>query len=377
MASPRFVMLETIREYAREQLQAGDEIEAAQCAHAAHFLALAEVAEAALTGPHQAAWLKRLETEHDNLRAALGWATACGEAETALRLAGSLWRFWQMRGHVREGRRWLAAALALPAPDAPATRGKALNGAGVLAFQQGEYAASRALHGEDLALRRALGDDRGVAQALNNLGVVARTDGDTVAAQALHEESLALRRALGDQWGVAQALNNLGVVARMRGDFAQAQTLHTESLAIRRKLADERGIVVALIYLGLVARARCDHAAARARYAEALLVARALGNLPLIAEALEGIATRRVRPGRCGTGGAPVRGGGGAAGIARGAALAGRPPGPRGLGGPHAGSAGDGAVGRSVDGGGRDAIGGRHRRRARRGETRVGTLIDA
>ncbi len=291
---PRFAMLETIREYAREQLQAGDEIEASQCAHAAHFLALAETAEAALTGPHQAAWLTRLEAEHDNLRAALGWAIARAEAETALRLAGALWRFWQMHGHVREGRRWLAAALALSSPDAPAARGKALNAAGVLAFQQGEYAASRALHGEDLALRRALGDDRGVAQALNNLGVVAWNDGDAAAARGCHAESLALRRVLDDRWGIAQSLNNLGVVARAQGDLARAEALHEESLVIRRERGDERGIGVALIYLGLVARARGDHAAAQARFAEGLAVAWALGNLPLIAEALEGIAAAAV-----------------------------------------------------------------------------------
>ena len=116
----RFAMLETIREYAHEQLRASNEIEAAQRIHAAYVLALAEAAEAALTGPQQTEWLTRLEAEHDNLRAVLGWATACDEAETALRLAGSLWRFWQMHGHVREGRRWLAAALALPAQEAPA-----------------------------------------------------------------------------------------------------------------------------------------------------------------------------------------------------------------------------------------------------------------
>ncbi len=283
-------MLETIREYAHEQLRASNEIEAAQRIHAAYFLALAEAAEAALIGPQQTEWLRRLEAEHDNLRAVLGWATACDEAETALRLAGSLWRFWQMHGHVREGRRWLAAALALPAQEAPAVRGKALNAAGVLSFQQGDYVASGALHREDLDLRRALGDERGIAQALNNLGVVARNDGDMTAAQSLHEESLAIRRALDDRWGVAQALNNLGVVARMQGDLPRAEALHAESLAIRRELGDERGMVVALIYHGLVARAREDHAAACAWYAEGLTTAWTLGNLPLIAEALEGIA---------------------------------------------------------------------------------------
>jgi predicted ATPase/transcriptional regulator with XRE-family HTH domain len=287
---PRFGMLETIREYAHERLQASGEVEAIQRAHAAHFLSLAEVAEAALTGPRQAVWLAQLEREHDNLRAALAWAMARGEAETALRLSGSLWRFWQMHGHVREGRRWLAAALALPAGDAQSARGKALNAAGVLAFQQGDYAASRALHREDLALHRALGDDRGVAQALNNLGVIAWNDGDYRAAQGLHGESLTIRRMLGDRWGIAQSLNNLGVVARVRGDLAAAQALHEESLAIRRELGDERGIVVALIYLGLVGRARRDHAAAQTRYVESLDAAWALGNLPLTAEALEGIA---------------------------------------------------------------------------------------
>jgi tetratricopeptide (TPR) repeat protein len=283
-------MLETIREYAHEQLQASNEIETTQRIRAAYCLALAETAEAALTGLRQTVWLTRLEAEHDNLRAVLGWATACEEAETALRLAGSLWRFWQMHGHVREGRRWLAAALALPAPGAPSTRGKVLNAAGVLSFQQGEYAASGALHREDLGLRRALGDDLGIAQALNNLGVVARNDGDMSTAQSFHEESLAIRRALGDRWGIAQALNNLGVVARMQGDLTRAEALHAESLAIRRELGDERGMVVALIYHGLVARAREDHAAACAWYAEGLATAWDLGNLPLIAEALEGIA---------------------------------------------------------------------------------------
>lgn len=287
---PRFGMLETIHEYARERLAARHEAKAIRHAHAVAFLALAEVAEAALTGPHQAAWLTRLDLDHDNLRAALAWAMAQGEAAAALHLAGALWRFWQMRGHLREGRRWLAAALALPAEGILAARARALNAAGVLAFQQGEYAASRALIHEDLALRRALGDERGLAQALNNLGVLARTEGQLAAARTLHEESLAIRQALGDRWGIAQALNNLGVLARVRGEFARAQVLHAESLAIRRDLGDERGIIVALIYLGLVARARGDHLVARARYAESLAAARALGNLPLIAEALEGIA---------------------------------------------------------------------------------------
>ena len=144
-----------------------------------YFLALAEAAEPALTGPEQAAWLARLEEEHDNLRAALGWALASGDAETALRLAAALWRFWEVHGHLSEGRRWLAAALRTGGTGAMrALRARALRGAGLLATWQGDYAAARALHAESLALCRALADRDGVGHALENLGIVAHEQGD-------------------------------------------------------------------------------------------------------------------------------------------------------------------------------------------------------
>jgi predicted ATPase/DNA-binding XRE family transcriptional regulator len=290
---PRFGMLETISAFAHEQLRERGETQMVARAHAAYFCEFAEAAERGLSGARQAAWLARVATEHDNLRAALGWSTARQEVGTALRLSGALWRFWQMHGHAREGRMWLATALALggalDVEHRPA-RAKALNAAGVLAFQMGDYAASLACHQEDLTMRRALNDRWGIAQALNNLGVLAWNDGAPSVAQALYEESLAIRRALADRWGIAQSLNNLGVVARVSGDLVIAETLHAESLALRRELSDQRGIVVALIYLALVSRARNDHGSSLARYQESLIAAQELGNVPLIAEALEGSA---------------------------------------------------------------------------------------
>jgi predicted ATPase/transcriptional regulator with XRE-family HTH domain len=285
----RFVLLQTLHEYARARLVERGEAAGLTQRHASSFLALAEAAEPELVGSSQPEWLARLDEEIDNLRAALAWSLEFGEPGSAQRLSSALWRFWQMRGHVAEGRRWLARALARRADDAPQARGKALNAAGVLAFQQGDYAASRALHTEDLALRRRMNDIAGIAQALNNLGVVAKNDGELEAARALHEESLALRRELADRWGIAQALNNLGAVAREQGEYLRARALHDESLAIRRGLGDHRGITTSLIYLGLVARAQEDFEAARTCYREGLRVGRQLGNQPLIAEALEGL----------------------------------------------------------------------------------------
>ena len=191
---PRFAMLETIRDYATERLIESDEYEPLRHAHAHYFLALAEQAEPELTGPRQADWLERLEAEHDNLRAALGWAREQNAAETALRLTGALWRFWYTRGYLSEGRRWLDQALAMvevglpvlhaeagarPSADAQmqktsmAVRAKALTGAGGLAYAQADYAPAQTCYEASLALFRELGDRRGIASSTNVLGVLA------------------------------------------------------------------------------------------------------------------------------------------------------------------------------------------------------------
>ena len=288
-AGARFGLLETIREHARERLELGGEAEEARRRHAAYYLALAERAEPELVGAAQPAWLDRLEREHDNLRAALRWATDRGEAETASRLGGALWRFWLVRGHLGEGRARLDAALALPGETPPAVRARACLGAGRLAREQGDLERAEARLDEALGLLRTLGDAAGEALALGQLGVIAYDRGDFPRSAARHEESLRLRRELGDTTGVAGTLTNLGEVARHRGDHARSVALHEESLALFRSLGDAWGTSLVLGNLGLGRHNLGDHARGAALLAESLSMKRALGDRVGTAESLDGM----------------------------------------------------------------------------------------
>ena len=293
----RYSMLEVVRQYASERLAASGEAGDTRRRHVAYFLALAEGADAALIGPEQMARVERLEREHDNLRAALQWAVEQEEAETALRLVGALWPFWEARGYLREGRRWLVAALGMTDGGAPALRGKALRGAGLLATWQGDYPAARALHAESLTLYRALGDRDSIAHALENLGMVAHEQGEYAEASALHAESLAIRRELGNQRNIASSLNNLGLVKRGQGDYAAARALHEESLTIHRALRDHQGIGNELSNLGMMAYLQGDDAAARALHEESLAIRRTLGDRRGIAISLGNLGLVAYRQG--------------------------------------------------------------------------------
>jgi len=281
---PRVAMLETIREYALERLAASGERDALERRHALYYLELARAAESGLRGPAQARWLGRLAAEVDNLRAALDWARASGEVATGLRLAGALWRFWQVRGYLSEGRGRLEDLLALGERDGVAlpvpaeVRAGALNGAGALAWSQGDYGRAAALCEEALALYRDLGDKGGLALALDTLGFVARDQGNYGRAMALLGESLALYRALGDTWSVAFALNDLGLLAVDQGQYADADALYAESLPLRRALGDERGVAVVLSNLGIVATDRGEYERASALFEQSLDLYRALGD---------------------------------------------------------------------------------------------------
>ena len=289
----RYRMLETVKQYMRDRLRASGDETHRQDRHLAYFLQLAEEAEPRLRGADQKAWLDRLETEHENLRAALAWSAAAGgEAASGLRLAGAIWRFWLVRGYCGEGRDSLSVLLATaPGGQGAKARAKALNGAGALAWRQGDHLSAQALHEESLAISREQGDQWGIASSLNNLGIMARRKGDYPAAQALYAESLAIRRELGDQVGIASSLNNLGNVAEVQGDYPAAQALHAESLAIRRDLGDRWGIASSLDNLGGVADLQGDHRAAQALHAESLTIRRELGDRSGIAFSLEGLAS--------------------------------------------------------------------------------------
>jgi predicted ATPase/class 3 adenylate cyclase len=290
---PRFEILETIQEYAAERLTDVGDASAMRDRHLAYYLALAEEAAPRLSGPEQGPWLGRLELEHDNLRAALGWSLRGDDAvNSGLRLAVALWRFWETHGHLSVGRRWLEEALAASeSRGAPAVlRARALNGVGNLAFREGDYAQARAWYEESLATRRALGDTHSIANSLNNLGNLATNQGEYARAGTLHEESLAIRRGLGDKQGIADSLKNLGIAARRQGDHARAGIQHQESLTLYSALGNEKGIADALYNLGLIASDQGGYARAVVLYEESLAFFRALGHTQGIASILDRVA---------------------------------------------------------------------------------------
>jgi predicted ATPase/class 3 adenylate cyclase len=329
---PRFLMLETIREFGWGQLQASEEADEVGRQHAGFFLALVEEEEPKFAQGDQRMWLDRLEQEHANLRAALAWSMETGEVKPGLRLAGALWQFWDLRGHWGEGRNWLAGLLLLAgSEERTAARAKALYTDGLLAWRQSYTGEARTRWEESLAIYQELGNRGGIARLLEQLGMVARGAGDLKMARTLWEQSLAICRELGqkpgaaasitqlgtlarlqgdlrgagscfeeglriyqelgDQWGTAFSLNLLGWVARQRGDPGMARSLWEQSLAIWRKVGAKRDTATALADLGKLAASQGDWEAARARHEERLAILRELGNQRSIAWSLEALGT--------------------------------------------------------------------------------------
>jgi len=284
----RFGMLETIRQYAAEKLEERGERELLQRGHAEYFTALAEEAEPQLSGSEQGRWLARLESEHDNLRVVLSWSLEEGN-ELGKRVAANLWQFWEVRGHLSEGSRWLEAALTIPKGDS-ALRAKVLGGAGNLAWRQGNFQRAKELHEESLHLRRELGDTWGVASSLHNLGRVARRQGDDQWAKELLEESLQLKRQTGDKWGTALALNTLGLVVGHQGEHDHANRLYEESLQLMQELRNPLGTAIVLCNLGNMAERQRAYQRAKALYEESLRLWRELEDGSGIAESLIGLS---------------------------------------------------------------------------------------
>jgi predicted ATPase/transcriptional regulator with XRE-family HTH domain len=283
--APRYVMLETVRDYAREMLSESGEADALERWHVAHFLEMAERAAPQLKGTQQAAWLERLETEHDNLRAALASALRMGDAETALRFGSALWKFWLGRGYLSEGSRWLSLALSLEAGSSATAndamklaRVGAIKGAGNLAFSMDNYEGARELYEEALRLSKELDDKLSMGQLLNNLSLVELTASRYDRVLALCEESLALKREIGDKEGIAATLGNLALMAQDRGNYEWAHSLQEESYAIRLELGDKRSLAIAMNGLGASTLALGNPAAARHLHEEAVLIAEELGD---------------------------------------------------------------------------------------------------
>ena len=278
-------MLETIHEYAREKLEGSGESGETKRLHAEYFLSLAEEAEPEIEGPDQVLWMDRLEAEHDNFRAALSWLLETGDAEAALRIGGSLWRFWGSRGYFSEGRRWLAAGLAAGEAAPVGVRARALLAVGEMAMKQGDY--NRAVEDLEasLALYREAGDRRGEAYSLSILGWIATDLDELDRAGELLEEALALSREAGTARDVATTLNGLSGLNLYRGDYARAATLLEEGLSLAGEAGDVRGTGIFTLNLGLTAALAGEYERAEAFAREAQEVFRELGDVSGVAQA--------------------------------------------------------------------------------------------
>jgi len=275
----RYSMLETVSEYAAEKLSQSGELEALRWRHARYYLGFAEKAKDHLQGPQQVEWLGSLEREQNNARAVLAFLLEHGEAMLALRLGSALWRFWQLHGHLTEGRLWLDRSLALAGNVTPQVRADALNAAGNLAWSDSDFDHARIMYRQSLEISRESGDKRGMARPLNNLAVLAHAQGDYGQAADLFEQSLALKRELGDRAGTASSLNGLGTVMQDWGNYAEAKNMYEESLALFRELGDRHGIASALTNLGVNSVLMGDPDKARILYEEALALRRDLGDV--------------------------------------------------------------------------------------------------
>ncbi len=284
-----YLMLETIREYGRDQLDTAGEAHEAHQRHATFFLSLAEDAEPGLRGPDQGAWFDRLEVEHDNLRVTLLWALT-HDPETALRLTAVLWQLWDVRGHLSEGRLWTERVLALPDDVAPTARVLVLDGASVLVLNQGDHMLSQNLVDNSLTLARETGFRRGEMLALGDLGLLSFLRGDVAEGIARTEAAIALGRELGEPGTVVGGLNNLGVTAFLQGDLPHARALLEEGMTTAREIGDVKRLLVTLNSLGDVARAEHDFPQAVSLFSEALTLAQRLGNTMGVASNLRSIA---------------------------------------------------------------------------------------
>ncbi len=285
-AEPRFVMLETIREYGQEVLNASGEAEVTHQAHAAYYQALAEGAAESWNGPQQALWFERLEQEHDNLRAAMNWLLEQREAEMALRLGTSLWWFWYAQEHLHEGWNVLERALERSEGVAVPLRARALWATGSLAGSLGHVERGEVLCQESLALFREIGDTRGMGNATFHLAHIAFARWDLVAARKLFEESLVFLRETGDKTLTAWALGALALVVLYQGAYARAYQLAEQAGEFCREVGDTTGVTMSLMTLARAAFWQGDLVRARALAEGALARASETGSTSAEALAL-------------------------------------------------------------------------------------------
>jgi predicted ATPase/DNA-binding SARP family transcriptional activator len=286
----RYALLETVRQFGQLKLAETQEEQGLRARHLAWFAQQCETAISAWGSTDQAALLHHLDTELENIRAALAWGLGAGDAVQALRLTSALSRYWTTRGLVHEGRRWTTRTLEA-APDAPVIlRATALNRCAILARMEGDESGAGALWEASLALFRTLGDMAGIARVLMNLGLLHYDLGDDVAAIAVLTESLTLKRQLPDQSAVADGLLNLGMVYTRQRQYAEAEAALSEATAIWQASGDQANMGSAYLHTGHLARDQEQWDRAVHLYAASVRISLTLGDRPRLASALEGMA---------------------------------------------------------------------------------------
>jgi predicted ATPase/serine/threonine protein kinase len=328
---PRFVMLETFREYGRERLLESGEAAATERAHAAYMLVLAEEETFEMQPPEREAWLRGCDAEHDNFRAAIQYLITDGNVDWALRLGGALFRFWEQRDHLTEGRDTLMRVLTMPGAEARTrTRARALYGATVLTDLTGDVPAAQPLSRESCEIYRQLDDVMGTATTMtamawqaqrlarfdeatslfeetvslwqqlgnatavdlakSNMANAAHAAGNVTLARSLLEQVADASRARGDIRGVAYALNGLGGLAASQGDHRRAREYHHQSLARYQQLDDHWGTARVLTDLASIDLEACDYTAANRSLIQALQAFRGLGHQRGVARQLESLS---------------------------------------------------------------------------------------
>jgi predicted ATPase/class 3 adenylate cyclase len=276
----RYGMLETIREFATERLMTDWDADDTARRHAEFFLRVSEDAEGQFTREDQATWLSRFEREHDNVRAALRWSIQSGEAEPGLRIAAAVWRFWQHRGHLTEGRQWLRELLAMPtAEGSSVARARALGAAGSLAYWQSDVKEMERLYEQGLSAARRVGDPVAEYDAIYNLVFVPVSKGDLETAARVGKEVLAKARQLGDKHRLSEALGTVAYVCFMRGEYEAALPLNEEAIALARETGNRFSLAESVETVGQIHRMLGNFEASRAAYLEALTLKKEGGNV--------------------------------------------------------------------------------------------------
>ena len=304
---PRFLMLETIRDYGLERLVESGEAELVQRRHEDHFVALARAAEPELLGARPTEWLDLLDAEQDDLRAAIQRAADDGRIEVALDAAAALWRFWQQRGHLVEGRKTLRALLDLPTAANPTkARARALGGLGGVAYWQADTATARRAYAEAVSIERGLDDQAGLAEALYNAGFVDALIGDGPRARAEYDEAIRIYEAIGDRKGLLNVREALVFIHLHSGDLSAARAVERQTLADFRIAGESLRIASALSALTAIDVLDGKFEAAYESLDEALAMFRAQGDMQRVSSLLtmaaalalgEGDAERAARLG--------------------------------------------------------------------------------